>query len=146
MRLSHSNERRGVRKARCNAQGCSNNNVINGGVCIRHGAKKKQSCVDEFANKAQLPGVCRRHRACRNHHDASTSYLLHHEDQRAPFVIPCQVIYYVEIHHIVLKSSEQDLMCDVTLNVIILAYTVVVLQLLLFHVPKGRRKVNPSQH
>ena len=50
-----------VRK-RCSAEGCTNN-IQNGGVCFRHGAKKKPCSVDDCTNQVVNGGVCIRHGA-----------------------------------------------------------------------------------
>ena len=46
----------------CSADGCTNH-VVNGGVCIRHGAKIKLCSSEGCTNVAQKGGVCIRHGA-----------------------------------------------------------------------------------
>ena len=54
----------GAKKKPCSHEGCSNN-ALQGGVCIKHGAKierKRKSCGHEGCNKkAQSKGMCDRH-------------------------------------------------------------------------------------
>ena len=49
-------------RSQCSAVGCTNQ-VINSGVCIRHGAKVKKCSTDGCTNIAQNKGVCKRHGA-----------------------------------------------------------------------------------
>ena len=44
-------------KKKCCREGCTNNSV-KGGVCIRHGAKLKHCSSEGCANNAQKGGVC----------------------------------------------------------------------------------------
>jgi len=46
----------------CSSAGC-NNQVIKGGVCVRHGAKKKTCSHKGCNNQAKKRGVCIRHGA-----------------------------------------------------------------------------------
>ena len=46
----------------CSADGCTNQ-VVNGGVCIKHGAKVKRCSKEGCTNYAINGGVCRRHGA-----------------------------------------------------------------------------------
>jgi len=50
--------------------------MINGGVCIRHGATwtKKKCSIEGCMNQAVKGGMCWRHGAYRNTHDASTAF------------------------------------------------------------------------
>ncbi len=45
----------------CNIDGC--NNMKNGGVCMKHGAKAKQCSSEGCTNVARNGGVCIRHGA-----------------------------------------------------------------------------------
>ena len=47
---------------RCSREGCTNH-VINGGVCVRHGAKVKRCSYDGCTNNAIKGGVCVKHGA-----------------------------------------------------------------------------------
>ncbi|KAK1748109.1 hypothetical protein QTG54_000048 [Skeletonema marinoi] len=51
------------RRYECSADGCTKNNVINRGVCVKHGAKIKRCISDGCTNNAQKGGVCKRHGA-----------------------------------------------------------------------------------
>eukprot|EP00986_Skeletonema_menzelii_P010678 scaffold5299_cov73-Skeletonema_menzelii.AAC.1 len=46
----------------CSADGCTNK-VVQGGVCVRHGAKVKRCSSEGCTNRAQNGGVCKRHGA-----------------------------------------------------------------------------------
>jgi hypothetical protein len=51
----------GAKRKRCSREGCTNQ-VIKGGVCVRHGAKKQcryEGCSDHIVKG----GVCMRHGA-----------------------------------------------------------------------------------
>ena len=39
-------------------KGCTNNIVVKGGVCVRHGTKTKRCSVDGCTNVAKKGGVC----------------------------------------------------------------------------------------
>ena len=48
---------------RCSAEDC-NNQAVQGGVCVKHGAKKAKKCsVEDCNNQAQKGGVCIKHGA-----------------------------------------------------------------------------------
>eukprot|EP00986_Skeletonema_menzelii_P016448 scaffold14642_cov146-Skeletonema_menzelii.AAC.4 len=49
-------------RKKCSADGCSNI-AVQGGVCMRHGAKTKRCSSDGCANQAKTGGVCIRHGA-----------------------------------------------------------------------------------
>ncbi len=54
-----------VKHKQCSKEGCSNQ-VINGGVCIKHGVKRKKCSFEGCTNQAvQQGGVCIRHGAKR---------------------------------------------------------------------------------
>ena len=59
----------------CRAGGCTNNAVM-GGVCIKHGAKRKTCSHEGCTNQIQNRGVCIRHGASR------TKYICSHKDVR----------------------------------------------------------------
>eukprot|EP00984_Skeletonema_dohrnii_P025198 scaffold14311_cov150-Skeletonema_dohrnii-CCMP3373.AAC.5 len=65
----------GAKKKRCSFEGC-NNVVVKGGVCIRHGAKwsKKKCSIEGCTNNSRRGGVCRRHEAYRATQDESTAF------------------------------------------------------------------------
>mmetsp|Transcript_20371 Transcript_20371/g.31060 ORF Transcript_20371/g.31060 Transcript_20371/m.31060 type:complete len:220 (+) Transcript_20371:83-742(+) len=46
----------------CSADGCTNR-VVSGGVCTRHGAKKKLCSTEGYTNQVKQGGVCWRHGA-----------------------------------------------------------------------------------
>jgi hypothetical protein len=46
----------------CSADGCTNQ-AVNGGVCVKHGAKRKLCSIDGCTKQAKKGGVCRRHGA-----------------------------------------------------------------------------------
>mmetsp|Transcript_22579 Transcript_22579/g.35418 ORF Transcript_22579/g.35418 Transcript_22579/m.35418 type:complete len:204 (-) Transcript_22579:81-692(-) len=54
--------RHGAKVKRCSSEGCPNYARL-GGVCIRHGAKVKQCSSEGCTNQARNGGVCRRHGA-----------------------------------------------------------------------------------
>ena len=55
-------QRHGAKRKLCSKVGCTNQSV-EGGVCIRHGAKKKQCRSEGCANLSKKRGVCIRHGA-----------------------------------------------------------------------------------
>ena len=52
-------------KILCCSEGCTNYSIV-GGLCIRHGAKRKLCSSEGCTNKAQTGGVCTRHGANRS--------------------------------------------------------------------------------
>ena len=54
--------RHGAKRKTCSHEGCTNQ-AQRGGVCIRHGAKVKQCSHEGCANQVKNGGVCIRHRA-----------------------------------------------------------------------------------
>ena len=60
---------------RCSSDGCTNQ-AQKGGVCIKHGAKyiRKQCSSEECTNQVVKKGVCWRHGANRNPNDESTAF------------------------------------------------------------------------
>lgn len=117
-------KRHGAKRKLCSEEECTNI-VVQGGVCIRHGAKVKvkvKRCSSEgCTNQVQRRGVCIKHGAYSNPYDESTVFSLSrrsaHDETTAtlpnhlidasftnqeqsrdpPSVIVCQVIDYVEV-------------------------------------------------
>eukprot|EP00984_Skeletonema_dohrnii_P020023 scaffold9684_cov147-Skeletonema_dohrnii-CCMP3373.AAC.2 len=54
--------RHGAKVKRCSSEGCTNQ-VVNGGVCMRHGAKVKRCSNEGCTSQARKGGVCVRHGA-----------------------------------------------------------------------------------
>mmetsp|Transcript_11607 Transcript_11607/g.19752 ORF Transcript_11607/g.19752 Transcript_11607/m.19752 type:complete len:126 (+) Transcript_11607:1071-1448(+) len=50
------------KKRYCNSEGCTNQ-VVQGGVCTKHGAKRKLCSSEGCTNQATRRGLCRRHGA-----------------------------------------------------------------------------------
>jgi hypothetical protein len=63
----------GAKKKHCSIEGCTNI-AKKGGVCIKHGAKVKICSVEGCTNQSQRGGVCKRHGAYRNPTDESTVF------------------------------------------------------------------------
>ena len=65
----------GAKRKLCSSDGCTNQ-AKRGGVCIKHGAKvKPKLCSAEgCTNQSRRGGVCKRHGAYHNPHEESTAF------------------------------------------------------------------------
>ena len=65
--------RHGAKVKLCSSERCTNI-VVNGGVCIRHGASVKRCNRAGCSNQVQRRGVCIKHGAYRNTQEESTAF------------------------------------------------------------------------
>ena len=78
--------RHGAKVKLCRSEGCTNG-AVKGGVCRKHGAKVKLCSHEGCTNQVRKGGVCVRHGANRTPNDVTTAFGTEHDETATPFSV-----------------------------------------------------------